>query len=84
MLLNLALKGPKPVERSIDEKHSSGISKRSNRLEEELFSDAVEEFIDSGLSPGLQHNLEFERMLDEKDRTVFFSFKDSAVTGMLF
>lgn len=48
MLLNLALKGPKPVERSIDEKHSSGISKRSNRLEEELFSDAVEEFIDSG------------------------------------
>ncbi|XP_044499717.1 uncharacterized protein LOC123221093 isoform X3 [Mangifera indica] len=73
---------PKPVERSIDEKHSSGISKRSNRLEEELFSDAVEEFIDSGLSPGLQHNLEFERMLDEKDRTVFFSFKDSEVTDV--
>lgn len=71
------------------EKPSGGIGEKSNRSEDEFFSDAVTEFSDTGFSPGIE-----ERPKDatvaaatdvqksgEKDLTVFYSFKDKAITG---
>ena len=40
---------------------SDGIGERSNRMEDEVFSDAVAEFSDSAISPGIEPGLEDAR-----------------------
>lgn len=82
---------PKLVGKSDCEKPSGGIGEKSNRSEDEFFSDAVTEFSGSGFSPGIE-----ERPKDatvaaatdvqksgEKDLTVFYSFKDKAITDII-
>lgn len=70
------------------EKPSGGIGEKSNRSGDELFSDAVTEFSDCGFSPGIEERPKDAtvaatdvRKSSEKDRTVFYSFKDNAITG---
>lgn len=52
---------PKNVETSKNGIGTGGIGERSNRMEDEVFSDAVTEFLDSGISPGIEQVLEDAR-----------------------
>lgn len=60
-MLCLILLGPKIVETSKNGIGSAGIGERSNRREDDVFSDAVAEFSDSGISPGTEQGLENAR-----------------------
>lgn len=65
------------------------------RSESEVFSDAVTEFPDGRISPGIGEHLEDATVAvpatkddkvagkEFKDCTVFYSFNDSAIDGML-
>lgn len=60
-MVNFVLLGPKIVKRSKNGIGTSGTEERSNRLEDEVFSDAVAEFSYSGISPGTEKVLEDAR-----------------------
>lgn len=56
LLVNLAAKGPTILKASGYEKGSGGTRDLPNRLEDEVFSDAAAEFLDSGFGSGTQEN----------------------------
>ena len=92
LLVNSAVKGPKPAEKFVSERCGDGRSgERSNKSEDELFTDAVTEFTDtSGFIPANEERLEDATPVDSKVEkitarhlTMFYSFKDNAVAGKI-
>ncbi|KAI9196885.1 hypothetical protein LWI28_027841 [Acer negundo] len=89
---DLKTPSPKPAEKFVSEKLGDGKSgERSNKSEDELFSDAVTEFTDtSGFIPAKEARLEDATPEDSKVEkitarhlTMFYSFKDNAVAGII-
>lgn len=58
LLVDLGPQGTEVLETSNNEKGSGGIGERSNRSEYELFSDAVAEFSDGGITSAIEERLE--------------------------
>ncbi|KAK3204678.1 hypothetical protein Dsin_018724 [Dipteronia sinensis] len=89
---DLKTPSPKPAEKFVTEKRCDGKSgQRSNKSEDEFFSDAVTEFTDtSGFIPANEQRLEDATPADSKvDKitarhlTMFYSFKDNAVADII-
>lgn len=81
-------KGPKVLETSNSAKGSGGIGERSNRSEDELFSDAATEFPDSGINSGIEERFEDARepapnveKVAKDDPNVSQSFKVGGIAG---
>ncbi|KAK4435809.1 hypothetical protein Salat_0744400 [Sesamum alatum] len=69
---------PKPVKKNAEEfGGSSGAGEKSNKSEDDVFSDAVTEFSDSGISPRLEERFESVRGLDK-------SMEQKSVEGDLY
>ena len=80
------MQGPKGLERGINQKGSGGVGNRSNRSEDDVFTDAIAEFPESGSSSVTgEHtkdvkepeiNLEVNKVTDQ-------SSEDGSITGQL-
>ena len=89
-MVNLVLSGPKNAETSKNGIGTGGIGERSNRMEDEVFSDAVTEFSDSGISPGIEQVLEDAReSITNVEKVAKDGFdakqplEDNSITGQL-
>ncbi|KAI4344904.1 hypothetical protein L6164_012086 [Bauhinia variegata] len=69
------LPSPKVLEKGINEKGSGKIGDKLNRSEDEVFSDAVADFSDSGLSPGIEER--FHESSDSAINVETVDIKDS-------
>ena len=54
----MVLSGPDALDIGNNEKGNNGIGEKINRSEDEVFSDAVADFSDSGLSQGVKEHLQ--------------------------
>lgn len=77
------------MDRTSSDKRRSGIGERSNRSEDDVFSDAVTEFPDGGFTPGTEEKLMGARAavtrvasVNETELSTFYSFKDIEFAGM--
>ncbi|KAG6667628.1 uncharacterized protein LOC122315592 isoform X1 [Carya illinoinensis] len=71
--------GPRVLEKTNNDKGSRGIGERSNKSEDDLFSDAVADFSDSGVNAG---NEDVEKVTKD-DPKVIQSFKDVGVADII-
>lgn len=80
------MQGPKGLERGINEKGCGGVGSRSNRSEDDVFTDAIAEFPESGSSPVTgEHTRDVKEpeINLEINKATAQSSEDGSITGQL-